>query len=116
MTAAQREKQRIAAAKLAAAGRESFPLECGQLYLQPVNSAIAVTKPALNEHVIYANLDRRAKKKLQEQRLKEQQLKQQQEEEEAAARLAKGSVQPFKEQRRFQNWLTLVSGACLLRE
>ncbi|PIO76205.1 putative translation initiation factor aIF-2 [Teladorsagia circumcincta] len=76
MTAAQREKQRIAAAKLAAAGCEYLS--------KPV--------PTVNEHVIYANLDRRAKKKLLEQRQKEreEQLKlQQQKDEEEAARLAK---------------------------
>ncbi|KAE9414699.1 hypothetical protein Angca_006639, partial [Angiostrongylus cantonensis] len=62
LTAAQREKQRIAATKLAAAGLS-----------KPV--------PTENVHVIYANLDRRAKKKLQEQRMKEKLWKQQQEEE-----------------------------------
>ncbi|EYB95003.1 hypothetical protein Y032_0165g53 [Ancylostoma ceylanicum] len=76
LTAAQREKQRIAAAKLAAAG---------------------LTKPvptAVSDQVIYANLDRRAKKKLQEQRMKEQQLREQKEKEEAAAKLAKEAETP----------------------
>ncbi|KAJ1370451.1 hypothetical protein KIN20_032175 [Parelaphostrongylus tenuis] len=69
LTAAQREKQRLAAAKLAAAG-------------------LAKPVPTENVHVIYANLDRRARKKLQEQRTKEQQLAKQQQEE-AAVELQK---------------------------
>ncbi|ETN80796.1 putative translation initiation factor aIF-2 [Necator americanus] len=76
LTAAQKEKQRIAAAKLAAAG-----------LAKPAPTAVS-------DQVIYANLDRRAKKKLQEQRMKEQQLREQKEKEEAAAKLAKEAETP----------------------